>query len=993
MADRLVIRGAREHNLKDVSLDLPRDALIVFTGLSGSGKSSLAFDTIFAEGQRRYVESLSAYARQFLGQMDKPDVDFIEGLSPAVSIDQKSTSRNPRSTVGTITEVYDYLRLLYARAGTPHCPECGRVIARQQPSQIVDRVLELEEGTRFQVLAPVIRGRKGEYVDLFAELQTKGYSRARVDGVVHSLAEPPKLKKQEKHTIEVVVDRLTVKESAKRRLTDSVETALGLGGGLVVLDFVDKEEDDPERERTFSEHLACLYDDLSFEELEPRSFSFNSPYGACPECHGLGVKKEVDPELVITDEEASFEQGVISPWSSGHNIEYFGRLVQALGDAMGFTLKTPWKKLTGVQKKAVLYGHPTEVHVRYRNRYGRERSYYTAYEGVIPFLERRHAEAESETSRERFEGYMREVPCGECHGARLKPEVLAVTLGGRSIAEVAAMSIGDCATFLRELELTDRQKVIAERVVKEVNARLGFLLDVGLDYLSLDRAAGTLAGGEAQRIRLATQIGSGLVGVLYVLDEPSIGLHQRDNRRLIDTLLRLKSLGNTLIVVEHDEDTINTADWVVDIGPGAGEHGGQVVVSGSVKELLESPDSITGMYLSGRREIAVPDVRRPRTKGRELTVVGAREHNLRDVTVSFPLGQLVAVTGVSGSGKSTLVNDILAAVLVKQLNGNREVPGRHTRVTGIDQLDKVVRVDQSPIGRTPRSNPATYTGVFDHMRKLFAETTEAKVRGYLPGRFSFNVKGGRCEACSGDGTIKIEMNFLPDVYVPCEVCHGARYNRETLEVHYKGKTISEVLDMPIEQAAEFFEAVPAIRRHLQTLVDVGLGYVRLGQPAPTLSGGEAQRVKLASELQKRQTGRTIYVLDEPTTGLHFEDIRKLLGVLQRLVDAGNSVLVIEHNLDVIKTADWIIDMGPEGGSGGGTVVAEGTPEQVAQVAASHTGRFLAEILAGRGTGHLSPPGEPPAPGDVKAARSSAARKAPAKAAVKGKVRAKASARA
>jgi excinuclease ABC subunit A len=977
MADRLVVRGAREHNLKDVSLDLPRDALIVFTGLSGSGKSSLAFDTIFAEGQRRYVESLSAYARQFLGQMDKPDVDFIEGLSPAVSIDQKSTSRNPRSTVGTITEVYDYLRLLYARAGTPHCPKCGRVIARQQPSQIVDRVLELEEGTRFQVLAPVIRGRKGEYVDLFADLQTKGYSRARVDGVVHSLAEPPKLKKQEKHTIEVVVDRLQVKESSKRRLTDSVETALGLGGGLVVLDFVDKPEDDPERERTFSEHLACLYDDLSFEELEPRSFSFNSPFGACTECHGLGVKKEVDPELVITDEDASFEQGVIQPWSSGHNIEYFGRLVQALGDAMGFTLKTPWKKLSAAQQKAVLYGHPTEVHVRYRNRYGRERSYYTAYEGVIPFLERRHSEAESETSRERFEGYMREVPCGVCLGARLKPEVLAVTLNDKSIAEVAAMSIGDCAVFLRDLELTDRQKVIAERVVKEVNARLGFLLDVGLDYLSLDRAAGTLAGGEAQRIRLATQIGSGLVGVLYVLDEPSIGLHQRDNRRLIDTLLRLKSLGNTLIVVEHDEDTIQTADWVVDIGPGAGEHGGQVVVSGSVEDLLASPDSITGMYLSGRREIAVPAVRRPRTKGRELTVVGAREHNLRDVTVTFPLGQLVAVTGVSGSGKSTLVNDILAAVLVKQLNGNREVPGRHTRVTGLEHLDKVVRVDQSPIGRTPRSNPATYTGVFDHMRKLFAETTEAKVRGYLPGRFSFNVKGGRCEACSGDGTIKIEMNFLPDVYVPCEVCGGARYNRETLEVHFKGKSISEILDMPIEEAAEFFEAVPAIRRHLQTLVEVGLGYVRLGQPAPTLSGGEAQRVKLASELQKRQTGRTIYVLDEPTTGLHFEDINKLLRVLQRLVDGGNSVIVIEHNLDVIKTADWVVDMGPEGGSGGGTVVAEGTPEHVATVEASHTGRFLKEILEGRGSlGHRSPSGEPPAPGDVKrpSARTPAAKK-------------------
>jgi excinuclease ABC subunit A len=975
MADRLVVRGAREHNLKDVSLDLPRNALVVFTGLSGSGKSSLAFDTIFAEGQRRYVESLSAYARQFLGQMDKPDVDFIEGLSPAVSIDQKSTSKNPRSTVGTITEVYDYLRLLYARAGIPHCPKCGRVIARQQPSQIVDRVLELEEGSRFQVLAPVIRGRKGEYVDLFAELQTKGFSRARVDGVVHALTEVPKLKKQEKHTIEVVVDRLTVKESSKRRLTDSVETALQLGGGLVVLDFIDLPDDDPHRERTFSEHLACLYDDLSFEELEPRSFSFNSPYGACVECHGLGTRKEVDPELVVPDEDKSFTEGAISPWSSGHNIEYFGRLIQALGDALGFKLGTPWKKLTGKQQDAVLYGHDTEVHVRYKNRYGRERSYYTAYEGVIPFIERRHAESESDTSRERYEGYMREVPCPECNGARLKPEVLAVTLADKSIADVASMSIRECADFLRNLELDARQRVIAERVVKEVNARLGFLLDVGLDYLSLDRPSATLAGGEAQRIRLATQIGSGLVGVLYVLDEPSIGLHQRDNRRLIETLLRLKELGNTLIVVEHDEDTIATADWVVDIGPGAGEHGGQIVVSGTVEDLLASPDSITGQYLSGRLSIDIPAIRRPPTRGRELTVVGAREHNLQDVTVSFPLGCLVAVTGVSGSGKSTLVNDILASVLVKQLNGARDVPGRHTRVGGLEHLDKVVRVDQSPIGRTPRSNPATYTGVFDHMRKLFAETTEAKVRGYQPGRFSFNVKGGRCEACKGDGTIKIEMNFLPDVYVPCEVCHGARYNRETLEVHFKGKTISEILDMSIADAAEFFEAVPAIRRHLQTLVDVGLGYVRLGQPAPTLSGGEAQRVKLASELQKRQTGRTVYILDEPTTGLHFEDINKLLGVLGRLVDQGNSVIVIEHNLDVIKTADWVIDMGPEGGSGGGRVVAEGTPEDVAKINTSHTGRFLKEVLAGRSR-FPAPPGEP-APG--RKATAKAAKKPAAKA--------------
>ncbi|HZB49443.1 MAG TPA: excinuclease ABC subunit UvrA [Mycobacteriales bacterium] len=947
MADRLVVRGAREHNLKDIHLDLPRDSLIVFTGLSGSGKSSLAFDTIFAEGQRRYVESLSAYARQFLGQMDKPDVDFIEGLSPAVSIDQKSTSRNPRSTVGTITEVYDYLRLLYARAGRPHCPKCGRPISRQTPQQIVDRVLEMTEGARFQVLAPVVRGRKGEYVDLFAELQAKGYSRARVDGVVHSLTEPPKLKKQEKHTIEVVVDRLAVRESSKRRLTDSVETALGLGGGLVLLEFVDLPEDDPGRERTFSEHLACLYDDLSFEAMEPRSFSFNSPFGACPECTGLGTRKEVDPELIVPDPERSLEEGAIAPWGTGQTADYFLRLLTALGDALGFRIDTPWERLPARAQKAILYGHDSQVHVRYQNRYGRERAYYASYEGVVPFLERRHAETDSDYSREKYEGYMREVPCPACGGSRLKPEVLAVTLGGKSIAEVSGLSIGEAGEFLRGLELSERERMIAERVLKEVHARLGFLVDVGLDYLSLDRPAATLAGGEAQRIRLATQIGSGLVGVLYVLDEPSIGLHQRDNRRLIDTLLRLKSLGNTLIVVEHDEDTIKVADWVVDIGPGAGEHGGQVVVSGPVSELLASEDSLTGAYLSGRKEIPVPASRRPRVPGRELLVEGAREHNLRGIDVAFPLGTFTAVTGVSGSGKSSLVNDILYTSLANKLNGARMVPGRHKRVRGVEEVDKVVGVDQSPIGRTPRSNPATYTGVFDHMRRLFAETTEAKIRGYQPGRFSFNVKGGRCEACAGDGTIKIEMNFLPDVYVPCEVCGGARYNRETLEVHFKGKTIAEVLDMPIEEAAEFFAAVPAISRHLTTLVDVGLGYVRLGQPAPTLSGGEAQRVKLASELQKRSTGRTVYVLDEPTTGLHFEDVRKLLGVLGRLVDAGNTVIVIEHNLDVIKTADWVVDMGPEGGSGGGTVVAEGTPEEVAAVGASHTGRFLADLLARR----------------------------------------------
>jgi excinuclease ABC subunit A len=969
VADRLVVRGAREHNLKNVDLDLPRDSLIVFTGLSGSGKSSLAFDTIFAEGQRRYVESLSAYARQFLGQMDKPDVDFIEGLSPAVSIDQKSTSRNPRSTVGTITEVYDYLRLLYARAGRPHCPKCGRPISRQTPQQIVDRVLEMEEGVRFQVLAPVIRGRKGEYVDLFSDLQTKGFSRVRVDGVVHSLTEPPKLKKQEKHTIEVVVDRLAARESSKRRLTDSVETALGLAGGLVVLDLVDLPEDDPGRERTFSEHLACLYDDLSFEAMEPRSFSFNSPYGACPECTGLGTRKEVDPELVVPDPERTLAEGAISPWGTGQTADYFLRLLTALGDAMGFTVDQPWERLPARAQKAILYGHETQVHVRYKNRYGRERAYYAAYEGVVPFLERRHAETDSEFSREKYEGYMREVPCPACGGARLKPEVLAVTLGGKSIAEVSGLSIGEAGVFLRGLELSQREKMIAERVLKEVHARLGFLVDVGLDYLSLDRPAGTLAGGEAQRIRLATQIGSGLVGVLYVLDEPSIGLHQRDNRRLIDTLLRLKSLGNTLIVVEHDEDTIKVADWVVDIGPGAGEHGGEVVVSGTVEELLASERSITGAYLSGRREIAVPASRRPLTPGRELVVEGAREHNLRGIDVRFPLGTFVAVTGVSGSGKSSLVNDILYTSLANKLNGARMVPGRHKRVRGVEELDKVVGVDQSPIGRTPRSNPATYTGVFDHMRRLFAETQEAKIRGYQPGRFSFNVKGGRCEACAGDGTIKIEMNFLPDVYVPCEVCGGARYNRETLEVHFKGKSIAEVLDMPIEEAAEFFSAVPAIARHLNTLVEVGLGYVRLGQPAPTLSGGEAQRVKLASELQKRQTGRTVYVLDEPTTGLHFEDVRKLLGVLGRLVDAGNSVIVIEHNLDVIKTADWVIDMGPEGGSGGGTVVAQGTPEEVAAVPESHTGGFLKDMLG------ITPAPHTPVKAPARAARTPRARAA------------------
>ncbi len=942
--DRLTVRGAREHNLKDVSLAIPRDALVVFTGLSGSGKSSLAFDTIFAEGQRRYVESLSAYARQFLGQMDKPDVDFIDGLSPAVSIDQKSTSRNPRSTVGTITEVYDYLRLLFARIGKPHCPSCGNPVGRQTPQQIVDRVLELEAGTRFQVLAPVVRERKGEFADLFRQLQTQGFSRVRVDGTVHPLTEPPTLKKQVKHTIEVVVDRLAVKDSARRRLTDSVETALGLAGGIVTLEFVDLPADDPDRERLFSEHLVCLNDGQSFEELEPRSFSFNSPFGACPQCTGLGTRMEVDPELVIPDPDLSLEQGAVGPWGSGHISEYYARLVTALAEEFGAHVQTPFRDLPAPLREAILHGYNHKVHVRYRNRYGRDRAYTTGFEGAIPFVQRRHAEAESDTARERYEGYMREVPCPACNGARLKPVSLAVTVGGASISAIADLPIGEAAQFLATLDVSERDAQIATRVLKEVNERLAFLMDVGLHYLSLSRPAGTLAGGEAQRIRLATQIGSGLVGVLYVLDEPSIGLHQRDNHRLIDTLVRLRDLGNTLIVVEHDEDTIRAADWVVDIGPGAGEHGGEIVVSGTVEALLASPESITGQYLSGARRIDIPRVRRRVDPDRMLVVEGAREHNLRNVTAAFPLGCFVAVTGVSGSGKSTLVNDVLYTVLARDLNGARSVPGRHRRVTGLEHLDKVVHVDQSPIGRTPRSNPATYTGVFDHVRKLFASTQEAKVRGYLPGRFSFNVKGGRCEACTGDGTIKIEMNFLPDVYVPCEVCHGARYNRETLEVHYKNRTIAQVLDMPIEEALDFFAAVPPIARHMRTLVDVGLGYVRLGQPAPTLSGGEAQRVKLASELQRRSTGRTIYVLDEPTTGLHFEDVRKLLGVLHSLVEKGNSVLVIEHNLDVIKTADWVVDLGPEGGSGGGQVVVTGTPEQVAADDSSHTGRFLADLL-------------------------------------------------
>jgi excinuclease ABC subunit A len=943
MADRLVIRGAREHNLRDVSLELPRDELIVFTGLSGSGKSSLAFDTIYAEGQRRYVESLSSYARQFLGQMDKPDVDFIEGLSPAISIDQKSASRNPRSTVGTVTEIYDYLRLLYARVGHPHCPNCGRPVARQTPQQIVDRVLDLPEGTRFQVLAPVVRGRKGEYDALLDDLAKQGFARVRVDGETVELTERNKLNlaRYEQHTIEVVVDRLVRRSDIRQRLTESMETALRLTDGIAEIGLV--QDDGSEELITFSEHLACTHCGLSFEEPAPRNFSFNSPYGACPVCDGLGTQFEVDPELVVPDPTKSLAEGAVTPWMGGRS-RWFDKILEAVADAYAFSLDTPWRKLRKADQRIVLYGTGTkQVTMRYRNRYGRQRTFVTRYEGVVPWLTRRHKESESDAVRDWAETFMREVPCTACGGARLKPESLAITVGGLNIHELCSLSITAASERIGELELSEREHLIADRVLREVRARLQFLLDVGLDYLSMARATATLSGGEAQRIRLASQIGSGLVGVLYVLDEPSIGLHQRDNRRLLDTLLRLRDLGNTVIVVEHDEETIRAADHVVDIGPGAGEHGGQVVYSGDVPGLLGCPESVTGMYLTGTRSVPVPDKRRPGS-GEHLVVRGAREHNLQGIDVAFPLGRLVAVTGVSGSGKSTLVNDILLAQLLAHVHRARTLPGAHDRIDGVAHVDKVVDIDQSPIGRTPRSNPATYTGLFDNVRKLFSQTAEAKVRGYLPGRFSFNVRGGRCEACAGDGTIKIEMHFLPDVYVPCEVCGGSRYNRETLEVTFKGKNIGDVLDMSCEEALAFFANQPTIARHLQTLVDVGLGYIRLGQPAPTLSGGEAQRVKLASELCRRPTGHTLYVLDEPTTGLHFDDVRKLLEVLSRLVDQGNTVIVIEHNLDVVKTADWIIDLGPEGGDRGGRVIAEGTPEEVAATPGSATGEVLVPVL-------------------------------------------------
>jgi len=944
---KLSVRGARVHNLKNVDLEIPRDSLVVFTGLSGSGKSSLAFDTIFAEGQRRYVESLSAYARQFLGQVDRPDVDFIEGLSPAVSIDQKSTNRNPRSTVGTITEIYDYMRLLWARVGTPHCPECGEVIQRQSVQQIADQLMELETGVRYQILSPVVSQKKGEFVDFFKELAAAGYSRAVVDGEVIQLSEPPILKKQLKHDIAVVVDRLVAADDLLTRLTDSLETALRLTDGVVAINFID--EQGPEAWRSFSEKLSCPNNHpVQLTEIEPRTFSFNAPFGACPECSGLGTRMSVDSDLLIADASVSLADGVILPWTqSGKGLfNYFEKLLEGLARDLDFSLDTPWGELSEEVQQAILRGNDFEVVVKWRNRYGRDMKYSTGFEGVMPYIERKYLEAETDVQRARYAAYLREINCPVCDGKRLTPAVLAVTVDGKSISDVCELSLSDSYVFMSNLTLTEREAQIAAAVLREVRLRLEFLVEVGLSYLNLSRAAATLSGGEAQRIRLATQIGSGLTGVLYVLDEPSIGLHQRDNRRLIETLVKLKSLGNTLIVVEHDEDTIRTADWIVDIGPGAGEHGGMVVHSGSYDDLIANRDSVTGDYLAGRRSIETPKKRRPVDKNRQITVEGARANNLRDVTVSFPLGTLTAVTGVSGSGKSSLVNDILYKVLANELNGARQMPGKHKRVLGLENLDKVVHVDQNPIGRTPRSNPATYTGVFDRIRTLFSETQDAKARGYLPGRFSFNVKGGRCENCSGDGTIKIEMNFLPDVYVSCEVCNGARYNRDTLAVRYKGKNIAEVLDMPISEAADFFEAIGAIHRFLKTLVEVGLGYVRLGQSATTLSGGEAQRVKLATELQKRSNGRSIYVLDEPTTGLHFEDVRKLLLVLSGLVDKGNTVIVIEHNLDVIKSADWLIDLGPEGGSGGGQVLFSGTPEKLAKLDGNYTGSFLRETLEG-----------------------------------------------
>jgi len=936
-ADSIHIRGAREHNLKNLTVELPRNKLIVFTGLSGSGKSSLAFDTIYAEGQRRYVESLSAYARQFLGQMDKPDVDFIDGLSPAISIDQKTASRNPRSTVGTVTEVHDYLRLLYARIGIAHCPNDGTPVARQTPQQIVDRILELDEGVRFQVLSPVVRGRKGEYEGLLKDLAKQGFARARIDGQVRDLTEDIRLDRYYQHTIEVIVDRLVRKEGITQRLTQSLETALALAEGVADIEI----EDGPTL--TFSQHLACSECGLSFEDLQPRNFSFNSPYGACSVCSGIGTRYQVDPELVVSDPSLSLGEGAIAMWSS-RRMRYYHRLLSSLADVLGYSMDTPWEDLAEDVREKILYGTgDKKFTVEYLNRFGRKRRWEARFEGAVPFLNRRHEQAETDSAREYYQEYMAEVPCEACGGGRLNPVALAVTIDGRNIAEVSDLSLGDAHDFFQSLELDERAAQIAELVLKEIKARIRFLLDVGLDYLTLSRTGATLAGGEAQRIRLATQIGSGLVGVLYILDEPSIGLHQRDNQRLIETLLRLRDLGNTLIVVEHDEETIRIADHIVDIGPGAGEHGGAIVAQGTLEDITGDPDSLTGDYLAGRRQIEIPFVRRE-GNGNSIVVLGASEHNLQGVDAEFPLGVFTAVTGVSGSGKSTLVEEILWKALAQKVNRARVVPGRHKRIEGIENIDKAIDIDQSPIGRTPRSNPATYTKLFDHIRTLFSQTPEARARGYKPGRFSFNVSGGRCEACKGDGTIKIEMHFLPDVYVPCEVCGGKRYNRETLEILWKGHNISEILQMSVEEALDLFQNQPKIVRILQTLFDVGLGYIKLGQPATTLSGGEAQRIKLASELGRRSTGKTLYILDEPTTGLHFEDMRKLLQVLQRLVDAGNTVVIIEHNLDVIKSVDHIIDLGPEGGSGGGRIIAEGTPEEVAQVGESYTGKFLRELV-------------------------------------------------
>lgn len=939
MKDALVIKGAREHNLKNVDITLPRDQLIVFTGLSGSGKSSLAFDTIYAEGQRRYVESLSSYARQFLGQMEKPDVDTIEGLSPAISIDQKSTSNNPRSTVGTVTEVHDYLRLLYARIGIPHCPKCGRPIERQSIDQVVDQVMALGEGTRVQVIAPAVRGRKGEHAKLLESIRKEGYVRVRVDGTVYDIGNVPPLDKKLKHTIDVIVDRLVIRPGAEGRLNDSLETAFAFGGGLVKVDVVEKEE------LLFSQNYACPDCGVSLEELTPRMFSFNNPFGACPTCSGLGTMMKIDPALVVPDESLSLAKGAISVsgWQSANKESIAGMYFTALAEKYGFSLETPFAELPHAAKQAILYGTGKErLHIEYKKEFG-SGTFDSPFEGICNNLERRYRETQSEGMKQEYEAYMSNILCPDCCGKRLRPESLAVTVGGKSIAEVSEMTVLDAHTFLRSLALSEQQRMIGEQIFREIDARLGFLVNVGLDYLTLSRAAATLSGGEAQRIRLATQIGSGLVGVLYILDEPSIGLHQRDNARLLATLQGMRDLGNTLIVVEHDEDTIRAADYIVDIGPGAGEHGGHVVAKGTLEDIMQTPESITGQFLTGVQRIEVPQTRRD-CGGKYLRVRGARANNLKNIDVDIPLGIFTCVTGVSGSGKSSLVNEIVKKTLLRELNGARTRSLDYDEILGIEQLDKIIDIDQSPIGRTPRSNPATYTGLFDLIREVYAQTPDARMRGYNNGRFSFNVKGGRCEACRGDGIIKIEMHFLPDIYVPCEVCRGKRYNRETLEVRYKGKSIADVLDMTVEEALEFFAPLPRLAKKLQTLYDVGLGYVRLGQPSTTLSGGEAQRVKLATELSRKDTGRTLYVLDEPTTGLHVADVKRLLEILQRLCGGGSSVLVIEHNLDVIKTADYIIDLGPEGGNRGGTVVATGTPEEVAAVAGSYTGQYLKPIL-------------------------------------------------